>query len=206
MRDLRWQVGEAALIELEELVADPDLEAPLQDVDRLLLLVVHVQRGPAFRCDFDGEVVEGATGVLAGDLEDEVSSRAGLQPQTLVCAPGPCAQRWCSSSRISYVNPRVRMLEYLQCANNTPEYLRMSSSSGDRTADRARPRRDARAKPVHARRVRRLAWHAAGARHGLSRARPRRLQADHGFGVDAYGVLITLVSAPGGHAHDRGAG
>jgi DNA-binding MarR family transcriptional regulator len=26
----------------------------------------------------------------------------------------------------------------------------------------------------------------------------RRLQADHGFGVDAYGVLITLVSAPGG--------
>src|ERR1039457_3709928 len=26
----------------------------------------------------------------------------------------------------------------------------------------------------------------------------RRLLADHGFGVDAYGVLITLVSAPGG--------
>jgi DNA-binding MarR family transcriptional regulator len=26
----------------------------------------------------------------------------------------------------------------------------------------------------------------------------RRLQADNGFGVDAYGVLITLVSAPGG--------
>jgi DNA-binding MarR family transcriptional regulator len=25
-----------------------------------------------------------------------------------------------------------------------------------------------------------------------------RLLADHGFGVDAYGVLITLVSAPGG--------
>jgi DNA-binding MarR family transcriptional regulator len=26
----------------------------------------------------------------------------------------------------------------------------------------------------------------------------RRLQADHGFGVDAYGVLITLVGAPAG--------
>jgi len=26
----------------------------------------------------------------------------------------------------------------------------------------------------------------------------RRLLADHGFGVDAYGVLITLVTAPGG--------
>jgi DNA-binding MarR family transcriptional regulator len=26
----------------------------------------------------------------------------------------------------------------------------------------------------------------------------RRLSADHGFGIDAYGVLITLVGAPGG--------
>ncbi len=32
----------------------------------------------------------------------------------------------------------------------------------------------------------------------LFRELERRLQADHGFGVDAYGVLITLVSAPGG--------
>ena len=30
------------------------------------------------------------------------------------------------------------------------------------------------------------------------RALDRALLADHGFGVDAYGVLITLVSAPGG--------
>ena len=82
--DLRWQVGKAALIELEELVADPDLEAPRQDMDRLLLLVVHVQRGSAFRRDFDCEVVKGAAGVLSGDLEDEVSSRARLQPQAFV--------------------------------------------------------------------------------------------------------------------------
>ena len=46
VRNLGRQVGEAAFIELEELVADPDLEAPAQDVDRLLLLVVDVQRGP----------------------------------------------------------------------------------------------------------------------------------------------------------------
>ncbi len=30
------------------------------------------------------------------------------------------------------------------------------------------------------------------------RALDRALLADHGFGVDAYGVLVTLVSAPGG--------
>ncbi len=31
----------------------------------------------------------------------------------------------------------------------------------------------------------------------------RRLLADHGFGVDAYGVLITLVGAPTGTLDDR---
>ena len=74
--DLGRQVREAAFIEFEGLFADPDLEAPAQDVDRLLLLVVDVQRGPAVWGDFDREVVEGAAGVLSGDLEDEVSSRA----------------------------------------------------------------------------------------------------------------------------------
>ena len=106
VRDLGRQVCEAALIELEDLLADPDLEAPAQDMDRLLLLVVDVQRGPAVRRDFDGEVVEGATGVLAGDLEDEVSPRARLQPQAVVGGED-CIQRWWSSLRISSVDVRV---------------------------------------------------------------------------------------------------
>ena len=103
VRDLRRQVREAALIELEELVADPDLEAPLQDMDRLLLLVVHVQRGSAFRRDFDGEVVEGAAGVLSGDLEDEISSRAGLQPQAFVWCEDRVLSGGASSLCISHV-------------------------------------------------------------------------------------------------------
>jgi hypothetical protein len=51
-----------------------DLVAALQNVDRLLLLVVDMQGRATVRCDLDDEVVEGATGVLAGDLEDEVTS------------------------------------------------------------------------------------------------------------------------------------
>jgi hypothetical protein len=58
MRNLGRQVGKAALIQREGLLADPDLEAPRQDVDRLLLLVVHVQRRPAFRRDSDGEYLQ----------------------------------------------------------------------------------------------------------------------------------------------------
>ena len=99
MGNFRRQVGKAALVELEELLADPDLEPPGQDMDRLLLPVVHVQRGPAFRRDFDGEVVEGAAGVLSGDLEDEVSSRAGLQPQALVWRQDRVLSVWSSSLR-----------------------------------------------------------------------------------------------------------
>ena len=38
------------------------------------------------------------------------------------------------------------------------------------------------------------------------RALDRALLADHGFGVDAYGVLITLVTRAGRHAPDRRAG
>jgi len=56
VRDLRWQVGKAAFGEFEDLVTDRDLEAPGQDVDRLILVVVHVQRWAPFRRDFDGEV------------------------------------------------------------------------------------------------------------------------------------------------------
>ena len=79
MRDTRWEVGEAALLACGSLVADLDLVAPLQSVDRLLLLVVDVERRPTLRSDLDDEVVEGAAGVLAGDLEDEISSWAGLE-------------------------------------------------------------------------------------------------------------------------------
>ena len=85
VRNLGRQVGEAAFIELEGLFADADLEAPAEDVDCLLLLVVDVQRRPAVRRDFDGEVVERASGVLAGDLENKVSPRARLEPQAVGC-------------------------------------------------------------------------------------------------------------------------
>jgi hypothetical protein len=46
--NLGWQVCEPSLVELEELIADPDPEATLQDVNRLLVLVMDVERGSAF--------------------------------------------------------------------------------------------------------------------------------------------------------------
>ena len=43
------------------------------------------------------------------------------------------------------------------------------------------------------------AWRGMLRVHGtVLRELERALLADHGFGIDAYGVLITLVSAPGG--------
>ena len=81
VRDPGGQIREAPLLQMEELVADPDLEAPLQDLDRLLLAVVDMKRGPALGRHFDDEVVKGATCVLTGDLEDEISPWTRLEAQ-----------------------------------------------------------------------------------------------------------------------------
>ena len=80
MRDTRREVGETTLVDRERLVADLDFEAPFERVDCLLLFVVDVERRPALLTDLDDEVVESAAGVLPGDLEDEISSWAGLKP------------------------------------------------------------------------------------------------------------------------------
>ena len=56
----------------------------LQNMDRLFLLVVHMQRRAAVRRDLDDEVVKRACCVFAGDLEDEIASRARLEAKALV--------------------------------------------------------------------------------------------------------------------------
>ena len=66
------------LLEHVLFVADANLEAAGEDVDRLLLRVVDVERRPAVRRHLHDEVVEGAAGLVAGDLEDEVTPGAGL--------------------------------------------------------------------------------------------------------------------------------
>ena len=78
------EIGEASFLAGEVVFADLDLVAALQDVDRLLLLVVDMQGRATVRSDLDDEVVESATCVLAGDLEDQVSPRAGLEPKPFV--------------------------------------------------------------------------------------------------------------------------
>ena len=62
-------------------VPDAHLEAAGEDVDRLFLRVVDVERRPAVRRDLDDEVVERAAGVVAGDLEDEIAAGAGLEAE-----------------------------------------------------------------------------------------------------------------------------
>jgi hypothetical protein len=52
-------------------------------VDRFFLVVVNVQRRTAVRRDLDDEVVERSAGIRAGDLKDQVATRAGLKTQAL---------------------------------------------------------------------------------------------------------------------------
>ena len=63
MGDSRWQIRKAPLLQVERVRADPYLEPPREDMDRLLLVVVHVQGGPALWSDLDGEVIEGVATV-----------------------------------------------------------------------------------------------------------------------------------------------
>ena len=77
------EVGKAARLDVELPLADPDLEATLDGVEGFVLVVVDVQGRAAVGRDLADEVIDGASGVLAGDLEDEVPARAGLQAQAL---------------------------------------------------------------------------------------------------------------------------
>src|SRR5215467_8263005 len=81
--DTGREVGEASFSEAERLVADLDLVGAGEDVDRLLLMVVHMKRRSAVRCDLDDEVVESLAGVLSGDLEHEIAPRARLESKPL---------------------------------------------------------------------------------------------------------------------------
>ena len=53
-------------------------------MEGLLLAVVDVQRRAAVGRDLDDEIVEGAAGVVAGDLEDEVAAGARPEPEPFV--------------------------------------------------------------------------------------------------------------------------
>jgi len=53
-------------------------------VDCLLLEMVNMKRRSAMGRDLDDEVVEGPTGVLSGDLEDEITPGARLESKPLV--------------------------------------------------------------------------------------------------------------------------
>ncbi len=66
------------------LVGDANLESAGEHVKRLLLAVMDVQGRAAVGGDIDEEVVEGATGVVAGELEDKIAARPGLESAPLV--------------------------------------------------------------------------------------------------------------------------
>jgi DNA-binding MarR family transcriptional regulator len=90
-----------------------------------------------------------------------------------------------------------RSVDYLQCANNTPEYLQISSSSG--IEPEAALQLDGTPEPNPFTPDQFGAWRGMLRVHAaVFRALDRALLADHGFGVDAYGVLITLVTPPDG--------
>ena len=53
-------------------------------MEGLLLAVMDVQGRAAVGGDLDDEVVEGATGVVAGELEDKIAAWSGLESAPLV--------------------------------------------------------------------------------------------------------------------------
>src|SRR5262249_38509173 len=108
----RRQIGEAPALERVQLVPDPDLEAPAEDVDRLFLPAGAVQRRTAMRWDLDDEVVECAAGVVARELEHEIAPRPGLKAQPLVRRQ----DLGCADDRRHGGLPRARV-GYLRSAN-----------------------------------------------------------------------------------------
>src|SRR6266566_2155506 len=77
VRDVAWGEEEVARGDVDPLVADEESELALEDVERLVLVVVDVQRGPAAARVVDLDLREGVAGLGAGDLDGD---SAGLPP------------------------------------------------------------------------------------------------------------------------------
>ena len=88
--DLRRQIGEAAFVAIEDLIANADLEATLEHLDGLLLAMVHVQRRAAMWGHFNDEIVKGAVRVLARVLENKVPARTVAASLRLPSEPCSC--------------------------------------------------------------------------------------------------------------------
>ena len=97
----------------------------------------------------------------------------------------------------AFENAHGQLVKYLLCANSTPNYLRMSSSSGFEAEGALNLETQPEPDPFTLGEF--GAWRGMLRVHtAVFRELERALLADHGFGVDAYGVLVTLVGAPGG--------
>ena len=153
------------------------LKRPGEDVDRLLLRVMDVERRAAVRRDLDDEVVERAAGVVAGDLEDEIAAGAGLQAQAVVGSEELGTERWsASAASFEYIcAAQVFFRENLTVSSNIPP-----------EPDPFTPEEFA-------------AWRGLlRLRETVTRAIDERLRAEHGLSLDDYGILITLVGQPTG--------
>jgi hypothetical protein len=83
MRHVGGHISKATFFEVINLVPDADLVTALQDVNGLFLLVMNVQRRSASGRHLDDEIIKGATGILAGNFENQIPAWAGLQPQPM---------------------------------------------------------------------------------------------------------------------------
>src|SRR5205823_3644603 len=77
VRDVARGEEEVARGDVDPLVADEESELALKDVERFVLVVVDVQRGPAAARVVDLDLREGVAGLGAGDLDGD---SAGLPP------------------------------------------------------------------------------------------------------------------------------
>ena len=90
VRNLRRQVRKTAFLTFEGLLADLDLESPIQNVERFFLFVVNMQRRTASWRDFHDGIVEGTASIVAGYLKNEypgwgLTGASNLRLQLRLC-------------------------------------------------------------------------------------------------------------------------
>jgi DNA-binding MarR family transcriptional regulator len=160
-----------------------------EDHDPVALADRDVKGRSAVRRGLANEVTQCASGVLAGELEHEISSGPDcrLRPSSGARALG--------AATVRSFGPLLARVKYLRDANTTPlicasQVVSLTSTDTPITLDEP-PEPDPFSPEEFA------AWRGMLRVHSVVfRELDRQLLAEHGFGVDAYGVMITLVTAP----------
>ena len=74
----------AACLAAEHLITELHFVAALQEIDRFVLMVVNVQRRPAFRLHVEHQDIQCSVGIVAGYLVDQSFAGDGVAQQAVI--------------------------------------------------------------------------------------------------------------------------